>query len=84
MPRRAGVLSAVSDIGTVLCDPVEYHAQPAEIWTDDIEHVRLQNDLQLRHATRFVFSKSGDFSLANQVLDVYPQVGYPNRKRTRS
>jgi Protein of unknown function (DUF4238) len=67
-----------------ICDPVEYHAQPSELWTDDIEHVRLQNDLQLRHATQFVFSKSGEFSLANQVLDAYPQVGDPDRQRTRN
>jgi hypothetical protein len=67
-----------------ICDPDEYDAQPSEIWTDDIEHVRLQNDLQLRHATRFVFSRSGDFNLADQVLDAYPSVGDAARKRTRS
>jgi hypothetical protein len=66
-----------------ICDPEEYRALPNEIWTDDVEHVKLQNDLQLRHATRFVFSRSGDFSLASQVLDAYPDVGDPSRRRTR-
>lgn len=65
-----------------ICDPDEYGARPSEMQIEDVKQITLQNHLQLRHATRFVFSRSGDFDLATEVLDANPEIGDPVRERT--
>jgi hypothetical protein len=71
-------------IALCICDPEAYDAQPSEIRTKDIAHVTLLNELQVRHATRFVFSKTTDFELADRVLTAHPMFGDPKRKRTQT
>jgi Protein of unknown function (DUF4238) len=66
-----------------LCDPIDYGELPNDGVMNDIQNITFQNDLQLRSATRFVFSRSGDFALATEILDLYPEVGDPDRPRVQ-
>lgn len=72
------------EIALCICDPEEYAAQASEILTNDIAHVTLLNELQVRHATRFVFSRTADFELVNRILNAFPDFGDPKRKRVQT
>lgn len=80
-----GFLSAVTHAVVLsLCDPIDYVAFPSDGVMEDIQNITFQNDLQLRSATRFVFSRSGDFALATEILDKYPEIGDPGRPRVQA
>lgn len=64
-----------------LCDPVEYADLPNESATKDPQNVVFQNHLQMIASTRFVFSRSADFSLADEILRNDPRLADPDRKR---
>jgi hypothetical protein len=67
-----------------LCDPIDYATLPTDAVIDDVQNVVFQNDLQVRTSTRFLFANSGDFALANQVLEHHPQFGDPDRRRSHA
>jgi len=66
-----------------LCDPIVYGALPNDGVVNDVQNVMFQNSLQLRESTRCVLSRSGDFTLASEILNAQPEFGGPNRLRSR-
>jgi Protein of unknown function (DUF4238) len=66
-----------------LCDPIAYAALPNDEVIDDVRDVMFQNTLQVFSSTRFVFSQSDDFTLAEKILNKQPELSDPERRRTR-
>lgn len=64
-----------------LCDLVEYFIYPEKMGTDNIDNITFQNHLQMRWATRFIFSQDDDFSLAERILKEEPSLRSADRKR---
>jgi hypothetical protein len=67
-----------------LCDPVAFGNLPDTIASEDVEHMRLLNSLQVIRSTRFVFSSAADFSLAKQIVSEHPHYADPNRQRVQA
>jgi len=64
-----------------LCDLVEYFTYPEKMRADNIDNIMFQNHLQMRSATRFIFSQDDDFSLAEKIMKKEPSLRNTDRKR---
>lgn len=64
-------------------DPSTYDFFGEILETKDIQNVIFENSLQVTHSTRWVFSNSNDFTLADKMLRENPQLRDTNRKRIR-
>lgn len=64
-----------------LCDLVEYFPYPDRMETTDINNIIFQNHLQMRWSTRFVLSQDEDFSLAEKILQMEPELRNVDRRR---
>ncbi len=63
----------------LILDPVVYgHLNPKIVCTNT-EQVKYENHLQIKYATRFVFSKDDDFTFAETVLRTDQEVNVLNR-----
>ena len=67
-----------------LCDPTDLGSEPRVIVSTDINHAWFQNDLQVRHSTRFLFANNADFSFARKILSAYPEYADPERQRMQA
>jgi len=63
------------------CDPELYAQIPSENNVTDPENVVFQNWLQVACSTRHVFSRDGDFSLAERIIRENPSLGSIDRQR---
>jgi hypothetical protein len=63
------------------CDPAAYELLPSRYQIEDIQNVEFENWLQVAHSTRYVFSKTNDFALADRILRDNPSLREINRKR---
>ena len=64
-----------------IVDPIAYGHHSDKIISKDVENSKLINYLQVARSHRFVFSKTDDFSVADDVLNQKPEFRESNRKR---
>lgn len=65
----------------VFTDPILSQPLPNEYEIDDVQNIMFENLLQVVNSTRYVFSRSDDFSFALEILKKNPSVGLLDRKR---
>jgi hypothetical protein len=63
------------------CDPTAYALLPSRYQIEDIQNVEFENWLQVAHSTRYIFSKTNDFALADKILRENPSLRQIDRKR---
>jgi len=67
-----------------MCDPVMYNLLSEKYETTEIQNIVFQNWLQVKWATRHIFSSSQDFTLAQQILEEDPKLRCIDRKRVKA
>lgn len=63
------------------CDPTLYDVLPDRHEMRNVQEVTFENWLQVAKSTRYVFSKTDDFALADRILRDDPSLGEISRKR---
>lgn len=66
-----------------LCDPVQYFHEPLVQTLEYEDNVIFENSLQVEWSTRHIFSRDDDFSLAEQMIEEYPELKDLERDRIR-
>ena len=64
-----------------IVDPLVYGHHEDFIESTDIENSKLKNYLQVARSNQFIFSKTDDFSVADDVLTKKPEFREGDRKR---
>ncbi|MFX1518997.1 MAG: DUF4238 domain-containing protein [Promethearchaeota archaeon] len=70
-----------TDLSLRFCDPSTYFFMPSKSEIIEEQDIHFQNKLQAVRSNRFVFSKSGDFSLIRRIIKENPSLRDLNRKR---
>lgn len=68
-------------ISLSMCDPSIYHLLPSKYEIQDIQNTVFLNWLQVYYSTRYIFSDTDDFSLAEDIVGDNPSLGDIDRKR---
>jgi len=62
-------------------DPSTYSLFPSIYEIKDIQNIKFENWFQVAHSTRYIFSDTSDFSLAEEILRNDPSLRSSDRKR---
>jgi len=63
----------------IFLDPEYYNLFGDKYAVPNEEYVKYENHIQIRNATRFIYSNNPDFSFAEEVVKTDPDANIPSR-----